>query len=131
MSKHDHFSPRLAEWISFGVALLMILALAVFLVYEGLTRDDNALPIAIEVQTDKAAPAGDRFVLPIRVRNLGKATMSSVALRVSFDRENPPRPIDLWLEYLGEESEQMVYVYTDTDPRQLHPIVTPLAYQAD
>jgi hypothetical protein len=54
-----------------------------------------------------------------------------VALRVSFDRENPPPPIDLRLEYLGEESEQMVYVYTDTDPRQLHPIVTPLAYQAD
>jgi uncharacterized protein (TIGR02588 family) len=132
MSKDGHhFSARLAEWISFGVSLLLILALAVFLVYEALTRDDNPLPIAIDVQTDKAAPTGDRFVLPIRVRNLGMATMRSVQIRVSFDRADPSPPIDLQLDYLGEKSEQMVYVYTDRDPRLLHPIVTPLAYQED
>jgi uncharacterized protein (TIGR02588 family) len=130
MSDKD-FKPRLAEWVSFGISLALILALAAYLVYEAITRNEEFLPVSVEVQTDRAAPAGGRYVLPIRVRNLGRATMRALMIRVGFERPDAPPPIDLRIEYLGEESEQLIYVYTDTDPRPLHPFAKPLAYQVD
>lgn len=125
------FKPRLAEWISFAIALAMILTLAGFLVYEGISRNEDYLPVAIDLQLDQAGPAGERFVLPIKVRNLGKATMRTFQIRVGFNVPNAPPPMDLTIDFLGEGSEQTIHIYTETDPRGLKPFATPLAYQTD
>lgn len=128
-SRHD---PRLlAEWISFGISLLLILALTGFLVFEALQRHDKALPIEIEVETRQITQAGGQYVLPVRVRNTGHRTMRKLIVRVGFEGPGAPSPMEIDMEYLGENSEQTIHCYTDADPRQWRVWARPLVYLLD
>ena len=123
---------RVAEWVSLGVSLVLICGIAGLLVWEGVRRDSPLLPCDAVPQLDRAAKAGDRFVLPILVTNRGRQTMRDLKVQLEFRGEggkNEER--EFVLDYLGERSEQTIYAYFDQDPRTLDVRAMPVQYRLE
>jgi uncharacterized protein (TIGR02588 family) len=112
---------RLAEWVSLGVSVLLIAALAGYLIFEGFRSRSPFVPVEVRIELDQAQRSAGRFILPVTVRNLGNHTLRDV--RVVIEHGSPADPEkrgqDFDIDYLGERSEQRLFLYLDEDPKSL------------
>ena len=115
---HPHGPRQFAEWVTFGVSALVVVALAGYLVYDGLREDGPAVPIEVTVQLEQAAPAGERFVVPIEVRNAGRRTLTNVKVEVTqTGAAGSPLTSSFDIDYLPKSSRETLYLYIDAHPR--------------
>lgn len=113
---------RLAEWLSLGASVLLIAALAGYLVFEAVRSRSPFVPVEVRIELDRAQRSAGRFILPVTVRNHGNHTLRDVRVVIehraaSGDGEMQSHDFDI--DYLGERAEQRLFVYLDEDPRTL------------
>ncbi|WP_438013642.1 hypothetical protein WMF18_22185 [Sorangium sp. So ce315] len=122
---------QLAEWVSLAVSAALILGLAVFLVYEGLTGSEGSVVPEVRALPERAEQHGGVWVLPVRVKNQGKQMLGDlgVELRYTPPGAREPERVEATIDYLGKRSEQVVYFYVPGDPRGMSVEARPLHYQ--
>ena len=120
-----------AEWVSLGISLLLILGLSAYLVREGLSGKTE-LTVQIRPVWDEIQRAHGRFVVPIEIRNAGPRTMRELKIGISYlDADGEKQEQEASIDYLGEKSHTRVFIFTPTDPRRARLEAIPLLYRLE
>ena len=112
---------RVAEWVSLGVSVILIAAIAAYLVYHGLRPRSPFVPVEVRVEPDRSERRAERYIVPVTVKNLGDHTLRDLRITV----EHQPRgggesqSQDFDIDYICERAEQRIFVYLDEDPKTL------------
>ncbi len=123
---------RLAEWISLGVSVVLILATASYLVVQGLRGQSAFVPVTVTVLKNEVSTRESQFILPIEVSNQGEQTIRAFTGEVSIPlTENETESHEFTIDYLGVRAREKVYVYFDQDPRGRDVKAKPLTYQVE
>lgn len=123
---------KLAEWISFGVSVVLILATAAALIWKAMEPNAPMVDVAAVPLLDQAQETGGRFVLPVKVENHGDRTLHDLKVELSFQPpDDTPQTTDAMIDYLGEHSEQVLYFYFEEDPRSLNVEARPASYRLE
>jgi uncharacterized protein (TIGR02588 family) len=103
-----------AEWTTFTVATLVLLALVVLIVLEAARTDTPASPVA--TRTGAVTRVGDRFHVPVRVRNEGDETAEAVQVVATLEIDGETSEADQTVDFLaGHDQQDLVFVFDD-DP---------------
>ena len=109
---------KLAEWVTTGVSLVLVLGVAGFLVYEGMNQDSKFVGAEVKVLVEQAVERGGKFVVPVRVENRARRTLKDFKVLVTYRSASGERQSeDVVIDYVGERASATVYVYIDRDPR--------------
>jgi uncharacterized protein (TIGR02588 family) len=123
---------RLAEWVSLGISMALILGLAGSLLYEALQPHPPYVPAEVKPLIAEIREESDRYILPIQVANHGERTLRDLTVEVEYlSPDGKTETRDITIDYLGERSEQKVYTYFDRHPRDLHVRARPISYRLD
>lgn len=106
-----------AEWITFAIALLIVLSLIGLVVYSWFTQDQQ--PPVLEVVRSETKEIKGQFYVPFKVTNTGGETAESVQvigeLRINGQvEESGEQQIDF---LSGNESEEGAFIFT-RDPKK-------------
>ena len=122
----------LAEWVSLGISLLLILGVAGFLLYEALQPSPPYVPAQARALVEETRPQDDRYIMPVEVHNGGERTLREIKIELEYTSPDGKRETrDATLDYLGERSRDRVYFYFDDDPRGLHVQAKPVTYRVE
>jgi uncharacterized protein (TIGR02588 family) len=120
---------RLAEWTTLAVSTAVVVGLASYLIYEGVTPHSEFASVLATPQLEQVRRVDHRYVLPVEVNNPGRKTLTHLVLEV----RSPTGRVEteITLEYLGRRARQTVYAYLEEDPRT-HPVtIEPRMYTLD
>ena len=107
----------LAEWVSLGVSALLIISMVGFLIYEGVRGQPPFVPTQVRPLAHEARRLGERYILPIEVRNLGDRTLRELEIEATYRTpEGKEETQEFTVAYLGEGSSTRLYLYLDRDP---------------
>jgi uncharacterized protein (TIGR02588 family) len=121
-----------AEWISLGISVLLILGLSGYLAWQALGTESSYIPVRVQPLWGEVRPQDGRFVVPIQVENQGSQTVRDLRIGISYvGEEGEAVEQDTTIDYLGEKSTTRIFVYTPTDPRQAQLEVTPSLYHLE
>ena len=123
---------KLAEWVTMGLSVVLVLGTVGYLVYLGLRGDPPLVPVQITVLADQSREKAGRYVVPVEVRNQGQRTLKNLKVRLSQRTAGGREEAgDLTIDYLGERATATVYVYLNKDPREQPLEVEPSNYQLE
>lgn len=123
---------KTAEWVTMIGSLLVVLAVAAFLVHEIAGPDSPYVPVAIRPRLDQVERREERWLLPVEVENRGRRTLQGFKGEVTFEAPGGERDrLEIEIDFLGEGSTQRHYLSFDRDPRELRLDARPLAYHVD
>lgn len=112
---------KVAEWVTLGASVALVLAVAGYLFREAMRDHPAAVPVTVRVLADEAREVDGRFVVPVEVTNRGERTLKGLTIQVTIRGGAPGgrEPADVTLDYLGEKARGRVYLYLDQHPRDL------------
>jgi len=124
---------KLAEWITLGASIVIVLAVAGYLFVEAIREHPPVVPFEMRVLTAEARATADGFVVPLVVTNRGEQTVKELNIRVTTnagggDQEDTR---DITIDYLGEKASERVYLIFGRDPAALQPQARPVSYQLE
>jgi uncharacterized protein (TIGR02588 family) len=123
---------RLAEWVTFGVSLALVLTLSAHLAWRLREPATDVIDARVTPRFDRVAQQEGRFVLPLDIANPGGRTIRDLQVRVDYrGAGGERRSMDLLVDYIGQSSEQVVYTYFRDDPRTLSIHAEALSYRVD
>ena len=97
-----------AEWVTFGVSCLVLLAVAALVLSRLLGAHDPAAP------TVKAGPVAtvlEQRQVPVTVGNAGHETAANVTVRLEFEVDGEPDDAEQTIDFLaGGEEVDLVFV---------------------
>ncbi len=128
---HSAGPRRIAEWISFGVSLMLVLAVVVHLVVRSLEPWPEAIQTHVTPLLDRVTRQEGRFVVPFEVRNGSARAVRDLQIRIRYEAEGRPESMDVVIDYLGQASVQVVYGYFREDPRSLSLTAESVSYRMD
>lgn len=103
----------LAEWVTFGVAALVLIAIVSLVIYDWVATP--ATPPVIELtQSGQARQINGQYYVPFRIKNIGGITAEAVQLiaelKIDGDvEESGEQQIDF---LAGDESEEGAFVFS-------------------
>jgi uncharacterized protein (TIGR02588 family) len=116
------------EWLLGGVGVVLLLSCITFLIYEGITSDEQ--PGAITASVKEILSAGDAYVVTFELHNAGSQTLSNVHLTARLtDGEREIERVQTVIDYLPGRSQQEGGFYFKHDPKNLDVEITPEGYQ--
>jgi uncharacterized protein (TIGR02588 family) len=121
----------MAEWLSFGVSLALLLLLVVHLVARVLEPSVPVIEARVTPLLDQTMLQGSRFVLPVQVENRSPRSVRDLQINIHYELEGRPESMQLVLDYVGQTSLHVVYAYFREDPRGLSIRTEPLSYRLD
>ncbi len=108
-----------AEWVTLAVSSLIVLGLIAVTTYFYLTASDTPVAVQVEPRLSETYQAGDRFYLPISVRNLGGQTGTDVRVRVSLTgADGRQESAEVLVNFLAGGGTSKAVVSFGSDPRQ-------------
>lgn len=125
---------KLAEWVTLGVSILLVLGVAGYLAYHAISADDPYVPVRVTPALDQARDlsGGQQFVLPVRIQNFGSRTIKDFQAELRWRSPSGREETRQFkIDYLGEHSAQEQFIYLDDDPRTLGIRARPLQYSVD
>lgn len=123
---------RLAEWVTFGISLALVLGLAAYLGWSMRQPVSDVVVARVIPLFDEVSERDGRFVLPIEVDNPGARTVRDLQVRVEYRGQGGQREsMQILIDYIGQTSEQVVYAYFHEDPRTLAVRAEPISYRVD
>jgi uncharacterized protein (TIGR02588 family) len=123
---------RLAEWVTFGLSLTLVLALSAHLVWRMREPVTDVVDARVAPRFDRVVQQEGRFVLPLEVTNPGGRTIRDVQVRIEYRMPGDERrSLDVLVDYLGQSSEQVIYAYFRDDPRALSIHAEAISYRVD
>lgn len=113
---HPSRSP--AEWTTFGIAALIVSAIAGLVVYDWATERDRPPVLALE-QTQQVREADGQFYIPFEVANTGGETVESVQVMAELRLNGEVKETgDQEIDFLsGGEKREGAFVFRQ-DPRR-------------
>jgi uncharacterized protein (TIGR02588 family) len=122
---------RVAEWISFGISLALVVAVVVHLVVRSLEPSHEALQAHVTPLFDGVTHEAGRYVVPFEVRNSSPRAARDLQIRIRYELEGRPESMDVLIDYVGQTSVQTVYGYFREDPRSLSLTADAVSYRID
>jgi len=123
---------RIAEWVSFGVSLALIVVLAAHLVWRMVEPPPEAIEASVTPLLDQVVQQEGRYVVPFAVQNASRRTVRHLQIRIRYEvTQGQEEQMDVLLDYLGEASTQTVYAYFRQDPRTLSIRAEPISYSRE
>jgi uncharacterized protein (TIGR02588 family) len=101
------------EWAVFGAGLLLLLAVAGYLVYEMATG--TTTPAQLTVALGEPERTGDHYMVPVTVENAGETSAENVLVEVSVAGSEPLRSM-LQLAFVPRGSSSNGWVVFPTQP---------------
>ncbi|NJP09733.1 MAG: TIGR02588 family protein [Leptolyngbyaceae cyanobacterium RU_5_1] len=107
-----------AEWVTFGIASLILAAIAGLVVYGWATKRD--LPPVLTIhQTETVRETNGQFYVPFEISNAGGETAKSVQIIAELRVNGTVKESgDLEIDFLSENERQAGAFVFDQDPRQ-------------
>lgn len=103
-----------AEWVTFAVSVVILLALVGLIATKAGEPDRPALPRVVE--TGPVERHGDRFLVPVKVRNEGGATAETVQVVAELTVGPDVVEADQSVEFLApDETAEVAFVFEE-DP---------------
>jgi uncharacterized protein (TIGR02588 family) len=118
-----------AEWISFGIATLILVAIAGLVIFDWLTTKQQP-PILVVTHNNSVRAAQGQFYVPFTVSNLGGSTAESVQVVASLQiHEKVKESGDQQIDFLaGGEKEEGAFIFSH-DPRRGQLILRVASYK--
>lgn len=110
-----------AQVVTTALSVLLIAMLIGAILYEGYAGPgDEPAQIEVDVLQDQAEHRGERFYVPIAVRNTGDETVEEIVIGIEVMRgEELVEETELVVSELGEEAEADTMLILDEDPAGL------------
>lgn len=125
---------KFAEWVTLGLSVLLVLAIAGYLVYSGSREQSPHVPVEVRVLAGEVQEASGRYVVPIEVRNLGRRTLKDLKVQVTFaapaGESNQPDE-EVTLDYLAAGAAQKIYLYVHRHPKDMTVVAEPSSYRLE
>lgn len=103
-----------AEWITFGVAMFILLGVVGLIIAEAATTHTPPQPVATRAAPDRRD--GGRFFVPVEVRNHGDKTAAAVQVVARITVGGREHQADQLIDFLaGGESAHVEFVFEE-DP---------------
>lgn len=103
-----------AEWLTFTVSALILLAVVAMVVVQIPKENDPPLPVARI--TSYGEERGSSYVVAVEVTNLGDATAENIQVTVSLETDQGPQEGDQTVDFLaGGESHELEFLFEE-DP---------------
>jgi uncharacterized protein (TIGR02588 family) len=109
----------LAEWVSLAVSALLILGIAAYLLRQATLPHEEYVRVRAEALTSQGRELDGTLILPVRVVNPSRHTLREVQLEVSYRAGGEEQSADVLIDYLGERSSRMIYVYLQPGAREV------------
>ena len=102
-----------AEWTTFVVAVVILLAVIAAIVAEALRHHDPAQPVATHERTERV---GGDFHVIVLLENRGDKPAEAVQVAASLEVDGETTEADQVVDFLaGDDEEELVFVFGD-DP---------------
>jgi uncharacterized protein (TIGR02588 family) len=102
-----------AEWITFTVAVVILLGLIGAILLEARSTNDPARPVADVTATERT---GDQYQVTVTVENRGDLAAEAVQVVASLEVDGETTEGDQTIDFLaGGDDEELVFVFAD-DP---------------
>lgn len=113
MSDERRRPTKPAEWVTFGVAAAILLAVVGAILLQVAAP---STPPAPAVETGRVEERDGRFVVPVVVTNHGDATAQDVQVTATLTLDDGESTADQTIDFLaGGETEELEFVFED-DP---------------
>lgn len=124
---------KLAEWLTLGLSIVLVLGVATFLLYSALQDHPPFVPLEVRVRTDAARETDDgQFVVPVEVRNLGRRSLKSITIHFTHaSADGSTESGDFLIDHLGEGATHEAYLLLDQPPSVAKPEAEASDYQLE
>lgn len=123
-----------AEWISLICSILLIAAIAAYLIYSMIRSSSPLVATRTDVEWEQVQQKQGRYILPVKVTNKGRLTLQNVKIRINYRAsDGRMRSVTQAIQFLPGHSEQRIYFYFNRLPAQSGPdglVVETTSYQA-
>ena len=108
-----------AEWVTLVISLAIVFGLIALTTYFYLTASTDPVMVEVEPRTAEVYQAGDRFYLPVTVRNRGGETGEEVRVRVTLTgAAGRQETSELQVQFLAGGGTSRAVMAFASDPRQ-------------
>jgi len=111
-------STTAAEWVTLGISSTIVIGLIALTTYFYMIASTDPVMVEVEPRPAEVYQAGDRFYLPITVRNRGGETGEEVRVRVTLTGAAGRQEADLMFQFLAGGGTTRAVVAFASDPRQ-------------
>jgi uncharacterized protein (TIGR02588 family) len=124
---------KLAEWLTLGLSIVLVLGVAAFLLYSALQDHPRFVPLGVRVLTEAAREgAGGQFIVPVEVRNLGRRSLKAITIRFTHaSADGTEESGDFIIDHLGEGATHQAYLFLDQPPTAAKPEAEVSDYQLE
>jgi uncharacterized protein (TIGR02588 family) len=115
-----------AEWVTFSVSVLILLALVGLVIFQALTRGNRPSTIKVEPMLQEVRQSEGAFYLPITITNDGDEAVGDVEVQMSLASEgSEPETVAFTVQFLagGESQEETVVFSKDPSKGELSQVV--------
>lgn len=115
-----------AEWVTFGVSLVLLSGLVGLVIFVSLTRGDRPSTIKVEPVLNEVRQSEDAYYLPINITNDGDMAVGDVEVALSLASEgSEPETIAFTVLFLagGESAQEIVVFSQDPSKGELSQVV--------
>lgn len=131
-ARHPSRGRLLAEWVSLGISLVLILGVAGYLLYEALNQKTRLVVAEVTPRLEQTRHERSLYVVPIEVRNPGTHTLRNLKIEVTYTgSDGKEESRELEIDYLGEKSTQTLYVHLEEEPRAARLAAAPQSYRVE
>jgi uncharacterized protein (TIGR02588 family) len=114
VSKAERPPRTTAEWVTFAVSVGILLVVVGLIATQATGSDRPALPRV--AKTGPVEHRGDRFLVPVEIRNDGGATAEAVQVTAELTVGDEVVEADQTVEFLAQEEKAEVVFVFDRDP---------------
>ena len=109
----------LAEWVTFGICLAILVALVGLVTFADFRGEERPPTVEVTPALDAVRHEGDRYYLPVQIRNQGDQTAEDVRVRLSLTSgDGEIESADVTVPFLaGRETARATVVFRK-DPAQ-------------
>ena len=126
ISKEQNRQRTGAEWITLGISVFIVLALAGLVIYQEVARGTEPPVIEVQPKLEQLRQEGGAYYVPIDIANKGEVTAEDIEVQVSLEIEGEePETIAFTVKFLagGETGEQTVVFQNDPAEGELTHLV--------
>ncbi len=111
------------EWIVFGISVVLVMGLVVYLLWNGF--NDDTSPPNIVVELGEVSQQGDRYSIPIKLSNTGGQTAKAVTVEVTLMQgEQELETAQLDVDFVPRDSYRHGWVTFTENPADADEIET-------
>lgn len=108
-----------AEWVTLAISSLLVLGLIAVTSYLYLTASSDPAAVTVQPNLTELYQSGNRFYLPVTIRNTGGETAEEVRVRITLtDPAGRTETSELQIQFLAGGGSSRAVAAFASDPRQ-------------